>query len=96
MLYAVKNSLQEILVLIHAMLYSIFMAFLKKLLSVEMLLRDMLYVSYLIPHERVRRFLPPYLFQSSVFLSVILHIRLFNFVGGCPHLGKASYPTLIL
>lgn len=77
MLYAVKNSLQEILVLIHAMFYSIFMAFLKKLLSVEMLLRDMLYVSYLIPHERVRRFLPPVLKpatvdEKNVFITLVI------------------------
>jgi uncharacterized protein YqjF (DUF2071 family) len=48
------------------MFYSIHMAFQKKLLSVEMLLRDMLYVSYLIPHDRLRRFLPPVLKPAAV------------------------------
>jgi hypothetical protein len=42
------------------------MAFLKKFLSVEMLLRDMLYVSYLIPPARLNRFLPPLFKPASV------------------------------
>jgi uncharacterized protein YqjF (DUF2071 family) len=48
------------------MFYSISMAFLKKVLSVEMLLRDMLYVSYVIPSSRVSCFLPPVLKPAVV------------------------------
>jgi hypothetical protein len=57
--------------------YSIFMAFLKKFLSIEMLLRDMLYVSYLIPSDRISRFLPPALKPAMVdgehvFVSLVI------------------------
>jgi hypothetical protein len=48
------------------MFYSILMAFLKRLLSVEMLLRDMLYVSYLIPVSRLTPILPPTLKPAVV------------------------------
>ncbi len=53
------------------------MAFLKRLLSVEMLLRDMLYVSYLIPASRLSRFLPPALKPAivdgeNVFVSLVI------------------------
>jgi len=53
------------------------MAFTKKLLSVEMLLRDMLYVSYLIPSNRISRFLPPTLKPAMVdgehvFVSLVI------------------------
>jgi uncharacterized protein YqjF (DUF2071 family) len=59
------------------MFYSIPMAFLKKLLSVEMLLRDMLYVSYLVPASRIRSFLPPVLKPAvvdgeNVFVSLVI------------------------
>lgn len=57
--------------------YSIFMAFLKKFQSIEMLLRDMLYVSYLIPSDRISRFLPPVLKPAlvdgeHVFVSLVI------------------------
>lgn len=42
------------------------MAFLKKLMSLEMRLRDMLYVSYLIPASRLSRFFPPVLKPALV------------------------------
>lgn len=53
------------------------MAFLKRLLSVEMLLRDMLYVSYLIPASRLRTVLPPSLKPAvidgeNVFVSLVI------------------------
>jgi uncharacterized protein YqjF (DUF2071 family) len=59
------------------MSYSIPMAFPKKLLSVEMLLRDMLYVSYLIPSVRINRFLPPVLKPAmvdgeNVFITLVI------------------------
>jgi uncharacterized protein YqjF (DUF2071 family) len=58
-------------------IYSISMAFLKKFLSVEMLLRDMLYVSYLIPPTRLNRFLTPALKPAfvdgeHVFISLVI------------------------
>ncbi|WP_198017686.1 DUF2071 domain-containing protein [Syntrophorhabdus aromaticivorans] len=42
------------------------MSFLRKFLSVEMLLRDMLYVSYFIPSARISPFLPPALKPATV------------------------------
>jgi len=59
------------------MFYSMLMAFPKKLLSVEMLLRDMLYVSYLIPSSRIVRFLPPLLNPAivdgeNVFVTLVI------------------------
>ena len=53
------------------------MPFLKKLLSVEMLLRDMLYVSYLIPASRLRTIIPHYLKPAlidgeNVFVSLVI------------------------
>lgn len=59
------------------MFYSILMAFPKKLLSVEMLLRDMLYVSYLIPSSKIVRFLPPLLNPAivdgeNVFVTLVI------------------------
>jgi hypothetical protein len=61
----------------NVMYYSIPMAFLKKLLSVEMLLRDMLYISYLVPASRLSRFLPPALKPAivdgeNVFVSLVI------------------------
>ena len=61
----------------NVMFYSIPMAFLKKLLSVEMLLRDMLYISYLVPASRLSRFLPPALKPAivdgeNVFVSLVI------------------------
>ncbi len=84
------NSLQQILVLIHAMFYSIPMAFLKKLLSVEMLLRDMLYVSYLIPSSRIIRFLPPFL-KPAVVDGERVFVTLVIFRGKTS--GAATIPT---
>jgi hypothetical protein len=60
-----------------AMIYSIRMAFLKNLLSVEMLLRDMLYVSYLIPSSRIQPLLPPALKPAvvdgdNVFVTLVI------------------------
>jgi hypothetical protein len=59
------------------MVYSMGMAFLKRLLSIEMLLRDMLYVSYLIPASRLRTVLPPSLKPAvvdgeNVFVSLVI------------------------
>jgi hypothetical protein len=53
------------------------MAFLKKLMSVEMLLRDMLYVSYLVPASRISPFLPPALKPAivdgeNVFVTLVI------------------------
>jgi len=57
--------------------YSMVMAFPKKILSIEMLLRDMLYVSYLIPSDRISRFLPSALKPAMVdgqhlFVSLVI------------------------
>jgi hypothetical protein len=53
------------------------MPFPKKLLSVEMLLRDMLYVSYLVPASRISPFLPPVLKPAlvdgeNVFVTLVI------------------------
>lgn len=72
------------------MFYSIAMAFLKRLLSVEMLLRDMLYVSYLIPHDRLRRFLPPVL-KPAVVDGENVFVTLVIFRGKTS--GAATIPT---
>ena len=68
---------KKIVVFIHVVFYSIPMAFTRRLLSVEMLLRDMLYVSYLIPPARINRFLPPDLKPAlvdgtNVFVSLVI------------------------
>jgi len=72
------------------MFYSIPMAFLKKLLSVEMLLRDMLYVSYLIPSSRIIRFLPPFL-KPAVVDGERVFVTLVIFRGKTS--GAATIPT---
>jgi hypothetical protein len=72
------------------MFYSIHMAFLKKLLSVEMLLRDMLYMSYLIPASRIQRLLPPAL-KPAIVDGENVFVTLVIFRGKTS--GAASIPT---
>jgi uncharacterized protein YqjF (DUF2071 family) len=72
------------------MIYSIPMAFLKKLLSVEMFLRDMLYISYLIPASRIQRLLPPAL-KPAIVDGENVFVTLVIFRGKTS--GAASIPT---
>jgi hypothetical protein len=66
------------------------MAFLKRLLSVEMLLRDMLYVSYLIPASRLSPLLPPAL-KPAVVDGENVFVTLVIFQGKTS--GGATIPT---
>ena len=62
----IKPRLSARLVFAYLLLYRMVMPVLKSLLSVEMLLNDMLYVSYLIPPERLAPHLPPGLKPAEI------------------------------
>ncbi|OPY70219.1 MAG: hypothetical protein A4E62_01622 [Syntrophorhabdus sp. PtaU1.Bin002] len=70
--------------------YSIPVSFSRKFLSVEMLLRDMLYVSYLIPSARISPFLPPVL-KPAVVDGENVFVTLVIFRGKTS--GAATIPT---
>jgi uncharacterized protein YqjF (DUF2071 family) len=74
----------------NVMFYSITMAFLKKLMSVEMLLRDMLYVSYLVPTSRISPFLPSVL-KPAIIDGENVFVTLVIFRGKTS--GAATIPT---
>lgn len=65
------------------------MTLLKSLMSVEMLLRDMLYVSYLIPASRLNPVLPPFLKPAvvdgeNVFISLVIFCGKTSGAAGIP------------